>query len=84
MEGSARDFDQHAVQPGGHAQDVEQADRDAGRELLQRRDQAGAERHRQKKIDQGKSQPAEHRRAEQRKRRGLQQRNQGELLDDQR
>jgi hypothetical protein len=46
--------------------------------------QAGAERHRQIEVEQRKRQPAEHDRAEQRERRGLQQRDQGELLHDQR
>ena len=80
----ARDMDQQAVQPGRDADELERSDGKARRELLERRDQAVADGHREIQVEQGKRQQAEGGRPDDRERRRLEQGNQRELLDGQR
>jgi hypothetical protein len=84
VEGRAGDANQEAIEPDRNAQRFEQPDREGGRELLERRDQAIPERHRQIEVEQGKGDLPEHGGAEDRKRRRLQERDERQLLDHER
>ena len=84
VEGRAGDANQEAVEPDRNAQRVEQADRERGRERLERRDQAVAERHRQIEVEQRKGDLPEDGGAEDRKRRRLEERDERQLLDHER